>query len=365
MLARDVVQRAGVEIAAGAAGAALGVRARIVRCDAGNARQEPWRAHRSRQVDGGEHRTLAHRHGVLDRVLQLAHVAGPVVAAEQRFRLGREPQRLAARSPRCAVQEERGQESHVACPLAQRRHLDLDDVQPIVEVVAELPLRDQRLKVAMRGRHDAHVHESRRVLSQAPHLVALERAQELHLCRERHVADLVQEQRAAVRFLHEPRSVGHRARERSAGITEQLALDQRFRQRPHVHRDERPLRSLGEDVQRARDQLLARAALAEDQDRAVRGCHARHELQEPLHPRARAEDRGQRQVRRGGLGPALAVRKGRRVRLARRALGRGDHHCSRCPRRHRFKMTRSRPRLNPGLSRSGLRLPRFWSARPA
>ena len=41
------------------------------------------------------------------------------------------------------------QERDVRLPLAQRRHVHVDDVQPVEQIVAELALRDQILEPAV------------------------------------------------------------------------------------------------------------------------------------------------------------------------------------------------------------------------
>ena len=62
--------------------------------------------------------------------------------------------------------------------------------------------------------------------------VLLQDAQELHLEVQRHLADLVEEQRAAVRRLEAAHAVAHRAGERAAHVAEQLALEQLARRAP-------------------------------------------------------------------------------------------------------------------------------------
>ena len=62
----------------------------------------------------------------------------------------------------------------------------------------------------------------------------LERAQELGLQRERHLADLVEEERAAVGLLEEARRALLGVGERAAHVAEQLALEQRLGHRRAV-----------------------------------------------------------------------------------------------------------------------------------
>src|SRR5690606_23138635 len=90
---------------------------------------------------------------------------------------------------------------------------------------------------------------------------------QLRLQRERHVADLVEEQGAAVGDLDLAGRLAHGARERALLEAEQLRLEQRLRDRGAVDRNERLLRARAQVVDRAREELLAGAALAEQQRR--------------------------------------------------------------------------------------------------
>src|SRR5207248_11404387 len=97
----------------------------------------------------------------------------------------------------------------------------------------------------------------------------LERAQEFRLQARLHLADLVQEQRAAVGLLEaaDPPPVG--ARERALLVSEELRLEQRLRDRGAVHLDQRPARALRLRVDRVGDDLLPGAALALNEHRGL------------------------------------------------------------------------------------------------
>ncbi len=87
--------------------------------------------------------------------------------------------------------------------------------------------------------------------------------------RARQVADLVEEQRAAVGVFDLPLRLLRRAGERAALVAEQLALEQVLGDRRAVERDELLVLARRQVVQAAREQLLAGAALAEQQHRHV------------------------------------------------------------------------------------------------
>ncbi len=128
----------------------------------------------------------------------------------------------------------------------QLRQADLHEAQTVVQVAAELLLGDQALDVLVRRGDHAHVERLRGVRSQLRDALLLQHAQQAHLHVHRHLADLVEEQRAAVRELELP----HRARlarpgERPALVAEQLGGQQVARQGAAVDGHElavRPLR---------------------------------------------------------------------------------------------------------------------------
>ena len=85
------------------------------------------------------------------------------------------------------------------------------------------------------------------------------------------LADLIEENRAAVRLLESADPAFVRAGKRAALVTEQFAFEQLRRKRRAMHRDEFRLVPPAQIVNRVRGQLLARAAFAFDQDVRRRG----------------------------------------------------------------------------------------------
>ena len=160
----------------------------------------------------------------------------------------------------------RGEQLDVAHAIAQRRKLDLDHREPIVEILAQLAVLERLLEILVRRGDDANVDGDLLLAAEAPHRARLERAQELHLDVGGHLADFVEEERAAVGHLEGARLLVRRAGEGALLVAEQLVLENVLGERGAVEREERPLRAIALLVNRARDELLARAALAEDED---------------------------------------------------------------------------------------------------
>src|SRR5204863_711263 len=88
-------------------------------------------------------------------------------------------------------------------------------------------------------------------------LPLLERAEELRLHVDRQLPDLVEEERAAARLDEQTRALRLRVGERAAGVSEELALEQRVRNGGAVDRDERPVLPPALAVDRPGDELLA------------------------------------------------------------------------------------------------------------
>ena len=94
-----------------------------------------------------------------------------------------------------------GEVDDLAAPLAERRHRHLDDLQPVVEVFAELAAQHHRLEIAVGRRDDADVDVDRLVAAELGELRVLQDVQQLGLQRRLHLADLVEEDRAGVGLL--------------------------------------------------------------------------------------------------------------------------------------------------------------------
>ncbi len=90
-------------------------------------------------------------------------------------------------------------------------------------------------------------------------LALLQHAQQLALQFQRDLADLVEEQRAAVGELEAADAVAHRAGEGAPDMAEEFALEQLARNRRAVDADQRAVAAAAGLVDGARDQFLAGA----------------------------------------------------------------------------------------------------------
>jgi outer membrane PBP1 activator LpoA protein len=142
---------------------------------------------------------------------------------------------------------------NVFAPLTQRRHFDANHVEAMEQIFAEQALSHSLFEILMRRCDDAHVDAHRNLSADAIELAFRQHAQQPRLQLRRHVADLVEEQRAAVRLLEAAATLAIRAGERALLVAEQLGLEQVRGERRRVERDERlSLRAGCADARRAR-----------------------------------------------------------------------------------------------------------------
>ncbi len=167
------------------------------------------------------------------------------------------------------------QQRHVEQPLAQRRQLDRENVQPIQQVLAQLADPHRILRNPIRRRDDAHIGILRLGRADAHETPGLEHPQQLDLQIHRHLGDLVEKQRAAAGALEETLVLAVGAGEAALLVAEDFAFDQIGRDRTAIDREKRPRAAPAEVVHRLRDDLLAAAAFAGDEDRDTGRRHPR------------------------------------------------------------------------------------------
>src|SRR3990172_11299337 len=103
----------------------------------------------------------------MEDILELAHVAGKTLAGEIGHRRIREALGLDAQIARGLRKKIPRKQRNVLASLTQRRQPKADDVQRVVEILAEQPLLDARIEVLMGRGDDAHVGADRLVAAYA------------------------------------------------------------------------------------------------------------------------------------------------------------------------------------------------------
>ena len=115
-------------------------------------------------------------------------------------------------------------------------------------------------------------------------------AQQFALDRHRHLADLVEKKRAAVRLLETSDALGAGPGEGALLVTEQLALEEIFRNGRAIDGEERPVVPRAVLMDGVGHEFFAGAAFAGDHDRGVAVRDAPDHLEHFLHGRRLADD---------------------------------------------------------------------------
>src|SRR3989441_475256 len=238
----------------------------------------------------GDLRSTSHEHRALERVLELADVAGPCVGEQPPVGLRLDAPDVPAVLGAIALQERADQDRDVLPALAQRRDVDRDGVDPEEQVLAQAALAQGRLGAPVRRRDEAEVHRDGFGGAHPAHGTLLEHAEELRLELRGHLRDLVEEKRAPVRLLEQASLVAGGARKGTAGVAEQRGLDEILGQRSAVDLHPRPAAPPAPLVERVGDELLAGPALADDQHVGVGVRDRRDRFQDALDPGRLPED---------------------------------------------------------------------------
>src|SRR6266704_2122009 len=99
------------------------------------------------------------------------------------------------------------QRRYVFTPIAQRRQMNFDGVQPEHQILSESALGYVGIQVGIRSRKQTHVNLPRLRRSHPLKLSGLQDSQEFWLQIERHISDFVEKQRAAISQLEPPHAI--------------------------------------------------------------------------------------------------------------------------------------------------------------
>ena len=232
----------------------------------------------------------AQQHRPFDAVFQLPDVAGPVVGHEHVDGRGRDAPDVLVVLAAVLLDEIVRQKQDVGLALTQGGEVYREDVEPIVQVLAEAAPADQLFELEVGGRDQAYVDFDGGRTADPFELPLLEHPEELDLGGRRQVADLVEKQGAPVGQLEAALAARHRPGECPLLVAEQLALDDRFGQGGAVDLDQRLSRPQAVVVDGVGHQLLARTRLAADQDRGLAPGYLGDEVVDLLHGPGVADD---------------------------------------------------------------------------
>ncbi len=136
------------------------------------------------QIDRVNDPIARHDEGVLHSVLELADVARPAMREELRLGLRREVRRGKSGLRHVGREKVASQRQDIAGTIAERRDVDVRDVEAIEEIFAKATLADGLGQAGVGGRDEAHVDGHGAPRPDAHHLALLQHAEELDLRRQ-------------------------------------------------------------------------------------------------------------------------------------------------------------------------------------
>ena len=175
------------------------------------------------------------------------------------------------------LEEGTRQQRDVFDALVKRGHSDREGADAVIQIAAESLLFHHVRHVPVRGTHQPEIGAQGFDSADAPVGAGFEQAQKLHLQRQRNVADLVEEQRAAAGGFDQPDLAMRRPGERSFFVAEQFAFEQGFGQARAVDGDEGPACAAAGLMYHSRHKLLSGARLAQQQHHGIGRRHPHHQ----------------------------------------------------------------------------------------
>src|SRR5690606_31353398 len=241
----------------------------------------------------GLHRAaVAQRNRLEQHVLQLPHVARPMIAGHALEGLWRQLRQRTADLPAGRVEKVLDQCLQPVETLAQWRNMQAEHVETVIQVLTKLAAGAELGQIDLGGADHPHVQVYLLVAADTTEAAVLQKAQQFGLQPRAHLADTIEKQRAAGGQLQQA-ELAFRARpfEGAGAVTDQHVFGQGLRQAGEVEGHERLLPTRAGQVAGTCQQLLAGAGLALDQQRRIQWRHApRFPDHRRHHPRA-LEDR--------------------------------------------------------------------------
>ena len=129
-----------------------------------------------------------------------------------------------ARVSRETQDEQIHQVGDIFFALAQGRDIDWNNIQAIVKIFAESAFFERGAQIAVGRGNQPHIDLDRLRSTQPFKLALLQNAQQLHLRRRRHIADLIEKQCSLIGQFEFSRLARGRAGERALFIAKQFAF---------------------------------------------------------------------------------------------------------------------------------------------
>src|SRR5262245_5678122 len=172
---------------------------------------------------------------------------------------------------------------NIIATVAQRRNLNRYHANAVIQIFAELILRNHCGEVSIGGGDHANVDRNLFCTADSSDGPFLKYTQQLHLHRGTRVSDFVEEYRALIGNFKQTLLVGCRAGERTFHISKQLAFEKCFRKCTAIHRYKRGVGPGTINVDGLGYKFLSGAAFSRNQYCAVGCTDDFDEFEELLH----------------------------------------------------------------------------------
>src|SRR5216684_1088076 len=157
------------------------------------------------------------------------------------------------------------QQRNIFTPFPQWRQIDRYDIQPIIKVLSEGPIFYHLFEIRTGGRDNTHVDLDGTVATNPLELPLLQYAQQFDLERNRHVADFIEENRAAIGLLESADPRRDRAGKCTFDVSKQFGFEKVFRDGAAINTNQLLIFTRAVEVNSLRDQFFAGACLTLDQ----------------------------------------------------------------------------------------------------
>ena len=172
-------------------------------------------------------------------------------------------------------------------PLFQGGDGDGENIQPVIQILAELPACNQLFYISVGCTDKTDIGFDRIIAADAGKTAFFQNTQQLNLHFEGHFANFIQKQRAAIRRFHIALAHFDRAGIGAAFAAEKLAFEQIAGNGTTIDRNKGAMITAGQGMQGPGNKFFAAAGWSENTDRCIHGRNATHQIQYLTHGSAR------------------------------------------------------------------------------
>src|SRR5262245_17765502 len=183
-----------------------------------------------------------------------------------------------------------GQQRDVLSALTQWSYFQGNHAHTVVEIFPEFALSDKLQQILVGGGYDSCVNRDFFCAANSAEPFFLQHSQQLHLHRQTHLTNLIQEDSALVGNLEQTFLVHGCPCKGTFHVTKQFAFQQRFWKCAAVNRNKWEVTTTALQVNCSCGQLFAGPAFASDQNRTLSRTDRFNGMKELLHLSTRADD---------------------------------------------------------------------------